>query len=240
MQILVRAFASYREAIGSPNIRLDVPEGSTPGQVWERLLKSYPRLSTLPRPDKFAINEEYVQENHKIRERDELVLLPPVSGGASESTRSSRSTQSPQSTATWVELVDRAIDINQVLERAKHPESGAVVLFLGTVRDNSSGRRVKFLEYEAYQPIALKEMRRVAEEAKERWPLYAIAIVHRLGHLDVGEISVAIAVSSAHRKDAFEAGRYAIDTLKRTVPIWKKEVWDSGAEWIGSEETGES
>ncbi len=230
MQILVRAFASYREAIGSPNIRLDVPEGSTPHQVWERLLKSYPRLSTLPKPHAFAINEEYVQENYSIRERDELVLLPPVSGGAPESTQSS------QSTAAWVELVEQAININQILERVKDPQGGAVVLFLGTVRDNSRGRHVKFLEYEAYRELALKEMRRVAEEAQTRWPLLGVAIVHRLGRLEIGDISVAIAVSSPHRKDAFEAGRYAIDALKQAVPIWKKEVWEGGEVWIGSEQ----
>src|SRR5437867_4246753 len=160
MFISVRAFASYREAIGAPSVRLDVPEGSSPGQVWDRLLG-----------------------------------------------------------------------------RVKHPQAGGIVLFLGTARDNDRGRHVKFIEYEAYQPMALKEMNRVVGEARRRWPLLGIAIVHRLGHLDVGDISVAIAVSSGHRKEAFEAGRYAIDTLKQTVPIWKKEVWEGGEAWIGSDVT---
>jgi len=237
MFISVRAFASYREAIGAPSVRLDVPEGSSPGQVWDRLLGRYPRLASLPKPHAFAINEEYVQESYALRERDELVLIPPVSGGAPKSSRSPQSPQSSQSTEAWVELVERAIDVNALLERVKHPQAGGIVLFLGTVRDNDRGRHVKFLEYEAYQPMALKEMNRVVEEARRRWPLLGIAIVHRLGHLEVGDISVAIAVSSGHRKEAFEAGRYAIDTLKQTVPIWKKEVWDSGEAWIGSEVT---
>ena len=237
MQISVRAFASYREAIGAPSVRLDVPEGSTPGQVWDQLLGRYPRLAGLLKPHAFAINEEYIEENHPLRERDELVLIPPVSGGAPKSSRSPQSPQSSQSTEAWVELVERAIDVNALLERVKHPQAGGIVLFLGTVRDNDRGRHVKFLEYEAYQPMALKEMNRVVEEARRRWPLLGIAIVHRLGHLEVGDISVAIAVSSGHRKEAFEAGRYAIDTLKQTVPIWKKEVWDSGEAWIGSEVT---
>ena len=231
MFISVRAFASYREAIGAPSVRLDVPAGSTPSQVWDRLLGRYPRLAGLPKPHAFAINEEYIEENHALRERDELVLIPPVSGGAP------KSSQSSQSTEAWVELVEQTIDINAVLERVKHPQAGGIVLFLGTVRDNDRGRHVKFLEYEAYQPMALKEMNRVVEEARRRWPLLGIAIVHRLGHLGVGDISVAIAVSSGHRKEAFEAGRYAIDTLKQTVPIWKKEVWDAGEAWIGSEAT---
>src|SRR5207302_9048412 len=147
------------------------------------------------------------------------------------------SPQSPQSNDDSIKLVERVIDVNTLLEGVKHPKAGAVFLFLGTVRDNDRGRHVKFLEYEAYQPMALREMTRVVEEARRRWPLLGIAIVHRLGHLDVGDISVAIAVSSGHRKEAFEAGRYAIDTLKQTVPIWKKEVWDSGEAWIGSAAT---
>src|SRR2546426_9007935 len=233
MWISVRAFASYREAIGVHSVRVDVPEGSTPRQVWDRLLDRYPRLLSLPKPHAFAINEEYVQEGHALRELDELILLPPVSGGAR------KSSQSPQSSETWVELVEQVIDVNTLLQRVRHPRAGAVVLFLGTVRDNDRGRHVKFLEYEAYRPIALKEMGRVAEEARQRWPLLGIAIVHRLGHLEIGDISVAIAVSSEHRKEAFEAGRYAIDSLKQTVPIWKKEVWDAGETWIGSEPRAE-
>ena len=227
MQISVRAFASYREAIGTHSVRLDVPEGSTPHQVWDHLLNRYPRLLNLPKPHAFAINEEYVQESYALRELDELILLPPVSGGAPKS---------PQSSETWVELVEQVIEVNTLLQRVRHPQAGAAVLFLGTVRDNDRGRHVKFLEYEAYRPIALKEMGRVAEEARQRWPLLGIAIVHRLGHLEIGDISVAIAVSSEHRKEAFEAGRYAIDSLKQTVPIWKKEVWDAGEAWIGSEQ----
>ena len=232
MWISVRAFASYREAIGVPSVRLDVPERCTPVQVWERLLAAYPRLLGLPRPHAFAINEEYVQESYALRELDELILLPPVSGGAP---KSSQSPQSSQSSETWVELVEQVIDVNTLLQRVRHPQAGAVVLFLGTVRDTDRGQHVKFLDYEAYKPMAIKEMNRVAEEARRRWPLLGIAIVHRLGHLEVGDISVAIAVSSEHRKEAFEAGRYAIDSLKQTVPIWKKEVWDAGEAWIGSE-----
>lgn len=235
VQISVRAFASYREAIGAYSIRLDVPDDATPVQVWERLLAQYPRLLDLPRPQTFAINDEYVPETSRLRDRDELVLLPPVSGGATESPQSPRSSRSSQSTTFRVELVENAIDVNAVLQKVRHPEAGAVVLFLGTVRENSRGRNVKYLEYEAYRELALKEMRRVAEEAQRRWPLLGIALMHRLGHLDVGDISVAIAVSSAHRKEAFEAGKFAIDTLKQSVPIWKKEVWEGGEVWIGSE-----
>src|SRR5437667_7780240 len=173
MWISVRAFASYREAIGAPSVRMDVPAGSTPTQVWDRLLGRYPRLAGLPKPHAFAINEEYIEENHALRERDELVLIPPVSGGAP------KSSQSSQSTEAWVELVEQTIDINAVLERVKHPQAGGIVLFLGTVRDNDRGRHVKFLQYDAYQPLALKEMNRAVESAQRRLPLLGIAMPHR-------------------------------------------------------------
>ncbi len=221
MQISVRAFASYREAIGSPRITVTIPDGASPGQVWKTLLSSYPRLRALPQPFAFAVNDEYVASEVPLRPRDELVLVPPVSGGGE-----------------YIDLVETPIDINAVLAQVNHAQAGAVVVFLGTVRDNNRGRHVKYLEYEAYQAMARKEMRKVAADAQRQWPLLSIAIVHRLGHLEIGEISVAIAVAAGHRSEAFEAARFAIDTLKHTVPIWKKEVWADGAVWIGSEPTG--
>src|SRR2546428_13994787 len=178
MWISVRAFASYREAIGVHSVRVNVPEGSTPRQVWDHLLNRYPRLLDLPKPHAFAINEEYVQESYALRELDELILLPPVSGGAS---KSSQSSQSPQSTATSVELVEGEVDVNTLLRRVRHPQAGAVVLFLGMVRDTDRGQHVKFLEYEAYQPMAMKEMRRVAVGASRRLPLPGHCIVRPRG-----------------------------------------------------------
>jgi molybdopterin synthase catalytic subunit len=112
-----------------------------------------------------------------------------------------------------------------------------VVLFLGTVRQNARGQQVLHLDYEAYAALARKEMLRIAEEIMDRWPVLRLALVHRLGRLEVGEISVAVAVSAPHRGEAFEAGRYAIDTLKVRVPIWKKEVWTTGARWVGVDES---
>jgi len=226
MRISVRAFASYREALGAQRLSLDVPDGSTPEAVWERLRATHPRLAGLPQPHAFAVNDEYVAGGTMLRERDELVLIPPVSGGTG---------MPAPAPAASVELTERPIDVNVVLRSVQHPQAGAVVLFLGTVRDNNRARHVKHLEYEAYHRMALREMQRVTDEARRRWTLQGIAIVHRVGRLAVGEISVAIAVSSAHRQEAFEAGRFAIDTLKQTVPIWKKEVWEGGEVWVGTE-----
>jgi len=196
VNISVRAFAVYREAIGAKQIALDVASGATAGQVWDVLRGRHPSLGRLPRPFAFAINDTYVPPETVLRERDELVLIPPVSGGAEGGTRAT--------------LVTGPIDVIGLLERVRDPQAGAVVLFLGTVRDNRRGARVDHLEYEAYQAMALREMERVAAEAAQRWPVRHVAMAHRLGVLQVGDISVAIAVSAPHRKDAFEAGRFAI------------------------------
>lgn len=235
MQISVRAFAGYREAIGARALRLDVAADSTAAQAWDLLRARYPRLGTLPPPSAFAINDQYVSPNTHLREEDELVLVPPVSGGRSDSLSSGTDAADD---AVHVGLTADPIPVEEVVGRARHPQAGAVVLFLGTVRDNRAGAHVHHLEYEAYEAMALRDMRAVCADARARWPVLRMAMVHRTGTLGIGEISVAIAVSAAHRAEAFAAGQYAIDTLKRRVPIWKKEVWDGGEVWVGSEPAG--
>ncbi|MGH2349848.1 MAG: molybdenum cofactor biosynthesis protein MoaE, partial [bacterium] len=186
------------------------------GQVWDILTHQHPSLNGLPRPTAVAVNDSIHPADHPLVEGDQVALLAPVSGGE------------------MLDLVRDPIRVDALLEAVTHAGAGAVVLFLGTVREHSRGRDVHHLEYEAYETLARAEMTRIAEAAVERWGV-RIAIVHRLGTLAIGEISVAIAVAAPHRRDAFDAGRFAIDTLKHTVPIWKKEVWADGAEWIGEE-----
>lgn len=135
-----------------------------------------------------------------------------------------------------VEIVKEKIDIGRVVESVEDPAAGGVAVFIGTTRDHSDGKSVLALEYDAYVPMALKLMNRIAAEARSRWGLQKISIVHRVGRLGIGEASVVIAVSSAHRKEAFEACRYAIDTLKEDVPIWKKEFFENGEVWVESEQ----
>jgi molybdopterin synthase catalytic subunit len=130
------------------------------------------------------------------------------------------------------EIVDRPIDTNAVIAKVASPKAGAITTFHGVVRDNSLGRKVLYLFYEAYPPMALSEMAKIEREARERWPIEAIAISHRVGRLEIGEASVVIAVSAAHRRDAIEACHFAIDRLKQTVPVWKKEYWEGGEIWI--------
>jgi molybdopterin synthase catalytic subunit len=221
MTITVYLFAAHREAVGAPMLTLDIPSGTRAGDVWEILVAQHPRLRPLPRPASVAVNDAVHPASLLLAPGDRVALLAPVSGGA------------------LLDLVREPIRIDPLLNAVRHPGAGAVVLFLGTVREHSRGREVQRLEYEAYDALARAEMARIAAQVEDRWGA-RIAMVHRTGVLAIGEISVAIAVAAPHRREAFEAGRYAIDTLKQTVPIWKKEVWESGAEWIGQEHRASS
>jgi molybdopterin synthase catalytic subunit len=132
-------------------------------------------------------------------------------------------------------ITRKAINLQELVEFVTDPEAGAIVTFVGTMRNNNEGRKVISLDYEAYPEMAEKELARVGEEAKRRWKIQRMAIVHRIGPVQITESSVAIAVSAAHRQDAFEAGRFAIEEIKRTIPIWKKEVYEGGEVWIGTQ-----
>jgi molybdopterin synthase catalytic subunit len=226
MKVRVRLFASYREAVGTPTVDLVVDDAGGGEAVWAALVARYPGLRRLPAPSGYAVNDEYVGGLHPLRENDEVALIPPVSGGSDAG-------QSPRPAA--IELTDVPIVLERALSAVADPGAGAVVLFLGVVRDNARGRRVTRLEYEAYEALARREMEKIAATIGSRWPRTRVAIIHRTGHLQVGEASVAVSVSAPHRAEAFEAARFAIDTLKLTVPIWKKEIWESGEAWIGAE-----
>ena len=233
MRIAVRTFAAYRQAIGQGAFTLDLPVGTTPGQVWSTLAEQYPDLRRFPPPARFAVNDEFVGPEHALAEQDEVALIPPVSGG--DDGAGGTGAEAGSITAEIrVGLAREPIDAAALVASVGDRRAGAVVLFCGTVREHSRDRHVQFLEYEAYEALAEREMRRIAEEAARRWPVLRLAAVHRLGHLEVGETSIAIAVSAPHRADAFAAARFVIDTLKQNVPIWKKEVWGDGEEWIGS------
>ena len=221
VNVRVRLFASYREAVGASQVELPLPEDADGAALWSALVDRYPGLRALPRPAGYAVDDEYVSGNRPLRGAGEVALIPPVSGGAG---------------AAVIELTTAPISTDRVLQAVADPRAGAVVLFLGVVRDNARGRRVDHLIYEAYEALARRELEKIAAVVCARWPVTRLAIVHRTGRLAVGEPSVAVAVSAPHRQAAFEAGRYMIDTLKQTVPIWKKEVWEGGAAWVGTEE----
>ena len=134
-----------------------------------------------------------------------------------------------------IHITSDPLEPNSVTEIVRNNSNGAVITFLGTTRDSTDGKNVNYLEYEAYQPMAQNMIQQIFDEVKERWEIEDLAISHRLGKVEIGEISMVVAISSPHRKQAFEAGQYSIDRLKEIVPIWKKEFFDNGEEWVGSE-----
>jgi molybdopterin converting factor subunit 1 len=209
VQITVRLFAGLRELAGTGRQELELPDSATVGDVWPAL-----ELGAEPAGLLYAVNRAYAERETELSEGDEVALIPPVSGGAF------RLTEGPVNlTAVVVEVVD---------ERA-----GAIATFLGTVRAQSRGREVIALEYEAYEEMAEDVMAQIATEVNERYDLCKVAISHRVGRVEVGETSVAIAVSARHRHDALAACKDVIDTLKERVPLWKKELYEDGEEWIG-------
>jgi molybdopterin synthase catalytic subunit len=210
MRVRVRLFAALRELAGTAERELELPEGARVGDVWGRI----PELGAEPQGLLYALNKEYVDASRELADGDELAVIPPVSGGA-------------------FRLTSDAVDLGAVVAEVADERAGAVATFVGTTRSQSRGRSVEYLEYEAYEGMAEQEMARIAEELKRRYDLCAVAITHRIGRVEIGETSVAIAVSAPHRADALAACRDAIDTLKQTVPLWKKEVYEGGEEWIG-------
>ena len=225
-RITVKLFATLRERAGASELSRDFPDDATVAEIWRRLGEEFPGLKSHRDSVGFAVNREYVGDNYRPRAGDEVAFIPPVSGGA----------DSPPRDAQWLGpiTIGRApIDVDALERAVADPHAGAIVTFAGTTRAENAGRTVTRLEYEAYEPMALSEMRRLAREAGERWQIVRIAISHRIGLVDIGETSVAIAVSAAHRGEAFEACRFAIDRLKEVVPIWKKEHFEGGEIWIG-------
>ncbi|HEX4323569.1 MAG TPA: molybdenum cofactor biosynthesis protein MoaE [Gaiellaceae bacterium] len=207
MRITVRLFAGLRERAGRSRLELD--DVARVEDVWPKL-----GLGDEPPGLLYAVNREYVERGRELADGDEIALIPPVSGGS-------------------FRLVDGPLDVGAVLREVEDPEAGAVASFVGTVRSRSRGRDVVHLEYEAYEEMAEEMLGQLAAALTKRHGLCAAAIHHRLGRVEIGEASVAIAVSAPHRTAALDACREAIETLKTTIPLWKKEVYAGGEEWIG-------
>ena len=219
VRIRVLLFGVLKDLAGQSLIDADFPNGSSVAAVLENSAVAWPRIRTLLPSIAVAVNREYAKPETKLADGDEVALLPPVSGGS-------------QIDAA---LVRKPITTQQVVNAIKRPEDGAVVVFEGVVRNQTRGRKTLFLDYEAYEEMALKQMETMTMQARSQFGIRAAAIVHRLGRIEIGEISVLIAVASAHRAAAFDASRWLIDTLKRTVPIWKKEYFEDGAVWADGE-----
>jgi molybdopterin synthase catalytic subunit/molybdopterin converting factor small subunit len=209
VRVTVRLFAGLRERAGFGSRELELGEGARVADVWGAL-----ELGDQPAGLLYAVNKAYAAADAALGEGDEVALIPPVSGGA-------------------FRLTADALSLDAAIAEVRRDEAGAVATFTGTVRNRSRGRDVVSLEYEAYEGMAEQTMAELAADIERRYDLCEIAIHHRVGRVEIGEASVVIAVSAPHRADALAACKDAIDTLKQTVPLWKKEVYEGGEEWIG-------
>jgi molybdopterin converting factor subunit 1 len=222
MRVRVRLFARYREATGQERVDVELPDGGTVETAWTAMVERHPELARYRPYTLFAVGHDYVEGNHPLHPDDELCLFPPVSGG------------SAAGGGDVYRVVDCPLSPDAVAAEVDDPGAGGIVMFSGVVRNQTDGRPVKFLEYEAHAAMAEAKLREIGAAIRARWDgVRRIAMLHRIGRLEIGESSVLIAVSAAHRGDAFDACRYAIDTLKRTVPVWKKEHFEDGEVWVG-------
>ena len=222
-------FGAARDAVGQEEIEFPLTSPTTTETARSQILSAYPDLQRFGNSLLLAVNQEYAAAHREIQDGDELALFPPVSGG--EVAR----TLVRESTPDFFEITTDLIDVGAVARRVVLPECGATVTLDGYARGLTKGRRTLYLVYEAYESMALNEMKRLAEQAHAQFDIAHIGIVHRTGRLEIGETSVVIAVSAPHRGAAFAACEWAIRELKRTVPIWKKEVFEDGEVWVESE-----
>lgn len=230
LTVHVRAFASLREALGAGEIVLSVPSGATVSDLLARLAALYPDANLPDRRLTVAVNRVYAPPDKVLADGDEVALLPPVSGGSGMQEGSRK--------ARLIELTREPISLDEVARRVAGPDRGGITLFVGTVRGVTGEVQTDYLEYEAYPEMAEAVLTQIAAEAQARWPgISAVSIVHRLGRLEVGDISIAIAVAAPHRHDTFPACHYIIDRVKQIAPIWKREVGPDGAAWVEGPES---
>ena len=222
MQVRVRFFAALRERFGAREVALELPDGATVAEVLARLSADYPGAALTQLRFTVAVNRSFALRDRVLDDGDEVALIPPVSGGA----------------ARLFEIAEGPISLDDVAQRVLAPERGGVTVFAGTVRGITGELQTDYLEYEAYPEMAEDSFAAIAGEAQVRWPdISAIAVVHRVGRLEVGDVSIVIAVAAAHRANIFDACHYVIDRIKQISPIWKKEVGPDGTAWIEGPES---
>jgi molybdopterin synthase catalytic subunit len=227
IDVRVRLFARLREQAGTDAETLELPAGSTVADVYEALRRKHPALETDRNAVRAALNQEFQDWSDEVADGDEVAFIPPVSGGA-------------HGVGILFELTPDPLDARRMEAAVTHKGAGAICTFTGVVRDNSRGRSVTHLVYEAYAEMATAQMRKIGDEIAERWPEARVAMAHRIGKLDIGEASVVVSVSSPHRSEAIAACKWGIDRLKESVPIWKKEHAADGTYWIEGDEAKRS
>jgi MoaE-MoaD fusion protein len=227
MRVRVLFFGQLKEIVGRGEEYAEVADGARLEDLFTSYGQRYPKLSGFRHSVVASVNQSFADWAAPLATGDEVAFLPPVSGGAG--------TSALARSEGIIKIVRHPIQTAEISARLKAPQDGAIVVFEGIVRNQSGGRRTLYLEYEAYEAMALKQMGVIADAMRRQFGVDCVALVHRLGRLEISETSVLIAVTSAHRRAAFEACRYGIDTLKQTVPIWKKEYFEDGAVWAEGE-----
>lgn len=220
MRIKVLFFGVAHDLTGFNQEDIELPEGESPEALWRRYESRFPCLKDLSQAVLTAVNEEIVERSSSLRDGDEVAFMPPVSGGGGDD---------------FYLITRQTIRTAELARNLTLPQDGAVVTFEGIVRSHSHGRKTLYLEYEAYEPMAIRKMEEIGREIKQKYAIDHAGVVHRVGRLEIGETSVAIVVTAAHRRPAFEACQYAIDRLKQIVPVWKKEYFADGAVWAEGE-----
>ncbi|MEJ2010377.1 MAG: molybdenum cofactor biosynthesis protein MoaE [Acidobacteriota bacterium] len=220
MRIRVLFFGFTHDLTGLREEQIELSEGENLQDLRLLYENRYPRLGELAGSLLFAVNQQIADPLSALHEGDEVAFMPPVSGGTGESA---------------YRITSEKIRTSEFAQSLKASSDGAVVVFEGIVRDNSQGQKTLYLEYEAYSPMAVRKMEEIGDEAKTKFEIDSVGIIHRVGRLEIGETSVAIVVTAAHRRPAFAACHYLIDRLKQVVPVWKKEYFENGAVWAEGE-----
>jgi molybdopterin converting factor subunit 1 len=233
MYVRVLLFGMLKDLVGKSEDSIQLRDGACVRDVLDQYGSRFPRFNESLNSLAVAVNQKYAGPDTRLNPSDEVALLPPVSGGTPDGTSTSIAMQGKP--ARYASIVRSPIDTQRTVAGLKRGDDGATVIFEGVVRNQTRGRRTLYLNYEAYEEMALQQLDQLASEALQKFQVRDVAIVHRLGHLEIGETSVLIVVASAHRGPAFDACRWIIDTLKRTVPIWKKEHFEDGAVWADGE-----
>jgi len=217
MKINVKFFAGIAQYTGKSEHTLYIENNPQVKDIIEQLIQEFPQAADLIKRSLIAVNHEYAKKEQFVMETDDIALIPPVSGGEEN----------------LIEITSEELSADKIIAKVSNPHAGAILTFVGTVREFTDDKRTVFLEYEAYPEMAIKQMQQISDEITMKWPTAKVAMSHRVGKLAIEDISVIIAVATPHRDTGFEAGRYAIERLKQIVPIWKKEIWDDGEQWIG-------
>jgi molybdopterin synthase catalytic subunit len=228
MRVKVLFFGQLKDIVGRSEEILELPEQARLASVFEHYSAAFPKLGEMAQSIVLARNQEFSPAHAAVADGDEIALLPPVSGGAYLS-------EMEDEAGHFFALTRDPIDAQELKQRLQRPEDGAAIDFEGVVRNNTKGRATRFLDYECYEPMALKKMAEIGREIAAQYAIGRMAMVHRLGRMEIGETSVAIVVTAPHRKPAFEAALEGINRLKRLVPIWKKEYFEDGEVWVEGE-----